>query len=178
MRNDPGYDADVVRPCFFAEFLFDSGILRLNSADRDIPHEGNIYTGVGQLGEISEYSTTVGTQATALRFTLMSLPPSIVARLSNENERRKPVKAFLVLLNPDYTLAGVPRMWFNGTVDSMVISVGKTAAVSVTATSRLINWARSANTRYSNEDQQARYPDDNGLKFLVGLPTAKIQWGS
>lgn len=178
MRTNPGFDTDVVRPIFFAEFLFDTGPLRLNSSDHDITWGGYLWTGVGQLGSISEYTSTQGTQATSLRLTLQGLPASMVRDLANVNERRKPVKMFLVLLGDDYKLLTAPFIWYIGTVDSLAVSVSQTASASVSASSRLINWARAANTRYTDEEQQSKHPGDRGLSFLTDLPQRKIAWGS
>jgi hypothetical protein len=57
------------------------------------------------------------------------------------------------------------------------MQLGPTITIQASLTSRLINWKRSTNSRYTNEDQQEKFPDDKGFRFINDLATRKIQWG-
>lgn len=177
MRNHANFDARVVRPVFFVEIDAPTGFLRVNSSDRDIALEGFVFKGVGNLGQIGDYSATTGTAPTALRLTLLSIPNDLTQGIAVQQMRNRRVRVWMALLDGAALVATSPFIWFLGKCDTMSINVGRTTTVTLTATSRLINWARSANTRYTHEDQQKKYPADQGFKFVGSLATTKLTWG-
>lgn len=180
MRNNEGFDARKVIPVFFVEVNAPSGILRTNSADRDIMHEGNLYKGVGSLGSIGDYTMTTGTAPTSLRLTLIGISTTLLQQLNDENMRNREVKVWMALLDNDHRInpGRLPFLWFKGRVDTFTLGVGKTISASITASSRLINWARSVNARYTHEDQRKKHPGDDGFKFVNTLHETKLTWGS
>lgn len=178
MRNNPGFDDKVVRPVYFVEILFDSGPFLANTSDRNITVGGKLYYGVGSLGKIGEYTTTSGVAATALKFTLTSIPSSMTGEVVNENTRNKRVTVSIALVDRNNQLLTGLIVWFAGTIDSLTVDLGQSVSVAASASSRLINWARSVNTRYTNEDQQAKYPNDKGFKFMTDMANIKLRWGA
>lgn len=178
MRNFPQFDETVVRPVYFIEITFDSGPFLANTSDRNITVGGKLYYGVGTLGRIGDYTTTNGVTATALKLTLTNIPSTMTGDVVNENTRNKPVKVSIALVDKNNQLVTGLIVWFNGTIDSLTVDLGQVVSVAASASSRLINWARSINSRYTNEDQQAKYPNDKGFKFIASMPTLKVRWGS
>lgn len=177
MRNYPQFDASVVRPVYFVEIDFDSGPFLANTSDRNITVGSKLYYGVGSLGRIGEYTTTSGVTATSLKLTLTSIPASMTGEVVNENTRNKPIKVAIALVDQNNQLVTGLITWFSGTIDSLTVDLGQIVSVAASASSRLINWARSVNSRYTNEDQQAKYPSDKGFKFIASMPTIKVRWG-
>ena len=178
MRNHANFDGRVLRPVYFAQIDFPSGMLRVNSSDRNITYGGFLYTGVGNLGQVSDYAATTGTAATGLRLTLTGLPTSTTEQIANENVRNHIVTMALALLDSNYQIITGPFIWFIGRVDSLTVGVGRVTNVSLSATSRLINWAKASNGRYTHEDQQSKYPADKGFIFISKLAQRKLHWGS
>ena len=60
----------------------------------------------------------------------------------------------------------------------MDIKLGKTATVNITAESRLIDWARPRIRRYTNADQNERFPGDKGFEFVSDTTDKEIVWGA
>lgn len=178
MKNHVGFDENTIRPVYFVEIDLPSGMFRANTADRNITHNGNLFYGIGNLGKISDFTTQTGTAATSLKFTLINIPATMVNEVANENTRNKPVTVYIGLLDESNNLVTDLIKWFYGTIDSMTVDLGQTVGVSASASSRLINWARSTNGRYTDEDQQSRHDDDRGFMFISGIPTIKLKWGS
>lgn len=178
MRNNPGFDEKVVRPVYFVEILFDSGPFLANTSDRNITVGSKLYYGVGSLGKIGEYTTTSGVAATALKFTLTGIPSALTGEVVNQNTRNKRVIVSIALVDKHNQLATGLIVWFSGTIDSLTVDLGQIVSVAASASSRLINWARSVNTRYTNEDQQAKYPGDKGFKFITDMTSIKLRWGA
>lgn len=177
MRNHANFDGAVLRPVYFAAISFQSGVLRVNSSDRHITVDGEVYSAVGSLGQISEYAATTGTAATAMRLTLTGLPNAQAQQIANENAINHTVVMRIGLMDAAHAFITTPFIWFIGRVDSISLNIGRTTSVSLSASSRLINWAKATNGRYTHEDQQSKYPADKGMVFISQLPQRKILWG-
>ena len=178
MRNYAGFDGAVIRPIYFVDIDLLSGPFRANSSDRNIVYNTFTYYGVGNLGQISESNVTTGTAATAIKLTLTSIPSAMAINVANEDTRNRRVNVAIVLLDAANVIIGTPLTFFSGNIDTLTMDIGKTITVQCSATSRLINWARAVNSRYTNEQQQSAYPGDIGFQFVNKLMTLKLQWGA
>lgn len=178
MRNHAGFDGQVIRPVYIVEIDFPSGFFRANSSDKHLMVGGNLYYGVGNLGKISETGVSTGTQAQTVKLTLSHVPADQTAGIVAENTRNRPLKISMCLFTEAHALVAPPFVIFNGRIDSLNMEVAQAVTLQVSATSRLINWNRAVNSRYTNEDQQSKYPADKGFKFINQLQTLRIQWGT
>lgn len=178
MKEYSGFGNQVIRPVFFVEMYLDSGDFLANTSDKNITVDGKLYYGVGTLGKISEYKTTIGTEATALKFTLTNIPSDMTGYIVDENTRNKRVRVAVCLLNDSYDVLSNLMWWFTGTIDSLTIDVGQIVSIAASASSRLIRWALSVNSRYTDEDQQSKYSGDRGFKFMVSLQNTTLRWGN
>lgn len=178
MRANPGFEEKILRPVYFLDIAFASGRFLANSADRNLTIGADLYYAVGSLGKIGEYITLTGVQASALKLTLSNIPIEAVGDIVNEETRNKRVKVAIALMDENHQLVTGLIYWFNGTIDSLAMEIGQSVSVALSASSRLLNWSRSVNSRYNNEDQQSKYPGDKGFKFISNLINLKIQWGT
>lgn len=178
MKNHIGFEEKTIRPVYFVKADLPSGMFRANTSDKNITSGGELYYGVGNLGKISEYTTTTGTTATALKFTIINVPADMLSDIANEDTRNKEIHVSIGLLDENNILVTDLIGWFFGTIDSLTIDIGKTVAIAASASSRLINWARSTNSRYTDEDQQSKYEGDRGFKFVSNITSLKLKWGS
>lgn len=178
MRNHVGFDAAFIRPVYLVDIDLPSGPFRANSSDKNLTVGGFLYYGVGNLGKISDTGESVGTTAQQVKLTLTHVPQSMVADVVAENTRNRSVTISLCLFQPDHTLVAQPFVIFKGNIDTLTMEIAQAVNIQVAATSRLIKWARSPNGRYTNEDQQSKFPGDKGFQFVNQLTTLKLQWGS
>lgn len=178
MKAYPNFDDKVIRPVYFMDIAFNSGDFQANSSDRNIVWNGITWYGVGDLGTINAYEITSGTQASTMKFALAGIPTELTQDVLNENSRNKNVTCYMGLLDANNQLIFDPFIWFRGTIDSLSVTLGTSIAVAGSASSKLINWARSVNSRYTDEQQQAMYPGDRGFKFIADIINLKLQWGS
>jgi hypothetical protein len=176
-----GFDSDRVGLIYFVEVQFESGWFRANSSPRNITIMGNVYQGVGNLGGIGESAATTGTAATATKLTLQGIPLSFAGLVVEENSRNRPVNCFVLLVDEaEQPLSGFgdPYKFFAGLSDQMTMQVSQFISVQLSASSKLINWNKPVSSRYTHEDQQSKFPLDNGFKFVNSLATTKLQWGT
>ena len=66
---------------------------------------------------------------------------------------------------------------FAGRIDAMDIQIGKTASVSVSIESKLVDWERARIRRYTNEDQRNLYSTDEFCEFVVQTVEKELVWG-
>lgn len=181
MLDRIGFDANRIGLIYFVEVLFESGWFRANSSPRNITIMGNEWAGVGNLGGIGESSNTTGTAATSMKLSLTGIPLAFAALIVEENSRNRPVNCYVLLVDEaEQPLAGFgdPYKFFGGLSDQMTINVAQFISVQLSASSKLINWNKPVSSRYTHEDQQSKFPLDNGFKFVNSLKTIKLQWGT
>lgn len=181
MKNHAAFDATRVTFIYFVAIDLPSGLVLANTSDRDITvtYEGapTLFKGVGTLGTISDCEVASGTEAKTVSFELNGIPSSMMGLLINENARNRTIKAMIAVCNSDGTLITELITFFQGSIDSMTVSADVSASASLSATSRLINWKRAVNSRFTNEDQLAKYPNDKGFQFVSSLLETTLTWG-
>lgn len=178
MKTNITVEDTNLRPVFFVQIDFNGATMFVNSADRNITTLGSTWLGVSSIGSLGELTVKTGTQATSLKLTLTNIPGGVGSDVINENLRNTPVTIYIGFLDEHSQLIEDPALWFNGYVDSTAVSAGAIITASLSVTSRLINWAKSVNTRYTHEDQQSRFPKDEGFKFIAEIPKLRLMWGS
>ena len=77
------------------------------------------------------------------------------------------------------TLISSPVTVFSGRMDVMQVSDdGQTAEIIMTAESRLMDFKRPREVRYTDEEQQNLFAGDLGLEFVNDIQEKAIYWGN
>jgi len=174
--NKDASKADVVTPILFVFMDFDSP-LYVNTSPYPFSFGGNEYLGVGTLGKIEAIEEGTNIQARNIRLQLSGIPPELITIALDEHYQGKSCIVYLGFLDSDHALIDDPFIVFSGLMDVMDINIGKTAEIMVTAENKLADWARPRISRYTNVDQQEKYPNDKGLEFVAEMADIEIVWG-
>jgi len=169
--------AAVVWPVTLVELDFASGFVRANSAPITIAFSGNDFLGVGNLGSVDAVKEGADLTARGINLQLSGIPSGLVSTALGEDYQGRSCKVWLGLLDSDHVLIADPVLIFDGRMDTMDIQMGDTAAINVSAESRLADWDRPRVRRYTNEDQQQAFPLDKGLEFVPQMVSKQIIWG-
>ena len=169
--------AGVVRPVILARLDFASGSVRACSAPFNVGHEGETYTGVGNLGAISTVPEGAELQSYAVELTLSGIPSDLVTLALADQYQGREARLFLALLDEGHRLIGVPMLVFRGQMDTLDIELGKTATLTLIVQNRLADWERPRLRRYTHEDQQSEFPGDRGFEFVPQMAEKSIYWG-
>lgn len=167
----------VVRPIILAALDFSSGMVRVNDTPFDITIEENTYYGLGQLGGISSVQEGAELQSYNIEMTLSGIPPELISLALLDHYQGRDVDISLVLLDEEHIMIGDPTLLFRGRMDTMTISLGEKAIITVVAQNRMADWDRARIRRYTHEDQIIDYPDDKGLEFITQMAEKTIYWG-
>lgn len=178
--------APVYRPVFFVRLDFDEGTERVCTTPFSIYFDdvgdnplGYEWVGVGTLGTISAIEEGSELRAYGMSATLNGCDPAQLALSLNAKYQGRPASVWLGFLDADHTLIESPVLVQNMIMDTMPIELGKTGTVTVTMENVLSRWEtpNPENLRYTDADQQSRYPGDRGYEFASVTTAREIVWG-
>lgn len=153
------------------------GPVRAHSGVGDLSIAGEIYTGVGQLGEISPVNQGSESQPGELTLTLSGLDGSLLTEVMNTRCQGAKIKVWLVVLNDDHQAQGAALL-FTGRLSTQRIAHGETSTIEVTAVDRMADWQRGSADRFSDESHQQRHPGDRFFRYVSQMVERPIYWGS
>jgi len=172
----------TVRPVFFGEFDFISGFLRINTSPYALSFDSGSgvesFGGVGELGMISAIEEGSEARNFPMKVQIRAIPSEHISRALTENYQGRDAKVWLGLLDDDHQLIADPMLAYSGLMDTMEMAIGRESSVVLTLQSRFVRWETPADTRYTNEEQQRRFPADKGLEFVDQMVELEIAWGS
>lgn len=147
---------------------------------------GVTYEGTGDMIKVSAMSLTYGMSAGMVRFSVPNASPEMVARCDNQesevNGRRVQVlyQLFSTVEQDGHhrgTLIGDPISVFLGRMKDMTsTSTADAREIELECYGRMSQQGRPPYGRWTNTDQQARYPGDRGLEFIPTLRDKAITW--
>jgi hypothetical protein len=136
------------------------------------------WKGAGNLGTISPVSENADLQATGVSLTLAGLDPSFISTALGEQYQGKAIQIWFCPLNTGTgQLIGTPLRIYAGRIDTMDVEAGETASITLTGEGRLVDFFRPRVARYTDAEQQARFPGDLGLQYVSSLQDKTITWG-
>ena len=177
--------APVYRPVFFVRLEFDEGTERACTApfsiwfDDDATGTPNEFIGVGTLGTISAIEEGSELRAYGMSATLNGCDPAQLALSLNAKYQGRPASIWLGFLDADHVLIDAPVLVQNMVMDTMPIELGAEGTVTVTMENVLSRWENPnpENLRYTDADQQSRYPGDKGYEFASVTVARELVWG-
>lgn len=170
--------AAKLEPVLLSLFDFQSGAVRVWTGIGDKTWDGNVYNGLGHLGNVSPIEESTDVRANGVGFQLSGVPSSLIATVLGDNYQGRTVKLWLAALNGSGGIIADPYLLFAGRMDNVEIDEGAdTAVIRIYAESRLIDLQRSRERRYTHEDQQIDFPGDLGLEYMPTSQSTPFLWG-
>jgi len=157
---------------------FSGGFVRVWSGIGNLTYDGNVYAGVGHLGEIAPIQESAGVvRANGITLRLSGIPSALLSVAFSQNYQGRSAKVWLAFFDTAWVLIDCALL-FAGRMDTMTIEEGpETSAIILSAESHLADLKRPRVRRYTNEDQLAAYPGDLGLMYIEAMQNAEILWG-
>jgi hypothetical protein len=138
---------------------------------------GYDWIGTGALGSIEQINEGADLEAKGVNLTLSGIPSDIIATALGEQYQGRRAQVWYAPLDDAYQIIGAPIRVFYGRIDTMDIEVGETSSITLSAESKLVDWARPRVSRYNHEDQIAKYPDDLGFQYVAKMVEVELIWG-
>lgn len=167
----------VKHPVAFVESHFISDVLRLWSGTGVIFWNGHEWLGTGRLGEISEIEETTSIEAPGIKVQLRGIKKEDVAVALTEVKQGNPVEVWMGFRAHDDSLIADPASVYYGGMDVPIINEeGDTVSIAISVESRMTVLNQKKQRRRTHEDQQIRFPQDEGLAYVTGIQGAQIVW--
>lgn len=178
-------DAAFALPVLFAEVDWSEGLERYVTAGTDMTWNSNTWKGIGDAVQIEPITESDRVEAPYVRFVLGAVPSARVSQALATASQGRRATLWLGLLDPSTMgLIGTPVKEFEGRLDAPALSESAgdegepVTVVSITAESRMASLLGAAVRRYTDEDQQSRYPNDDFFKFTPELSQRPIVFPS
>lgn len=171
--------ATQLAPILLAKLQFSTPVY-LWSGYGQLGFGGVTYLGIGTFGTISPVEETTDLAARGISMRLSGVPTANVGLALTENYQGRACTILFAALSPTAgALISSPITVFQGKMDVMQISDdGQSAEITMTAESRLMDFKRVRELRYTDEEQQNLFAGDVGLEFVNDIQEKAIYWGN
>lgn len=170
--------AQVVHPVFFYEGVFEAGTVRLWSGLGDITWDSQTWTGAGNLIGLTAIQETKTGQATGFSVRLNGALTALISLAIAQCRQGYAGTVWVGALDNTGAIIADPFKAFRGRLDvSDIVDEGEKCTITVTYESRIIDFERTRERRYTPEDQKIDYPTDTGFDQVAGLQDARVVWG-
>lgn len=138
------------------------------------------YLGIGTFGSVSPVEETTDLAARGIRMKLSGVPTANISLALTEDYQGRDCSILFAAMSPTAgTLVASPVTIFSGRMDVMQISDdGQMADITMTSESRLMDFKRPREIRYTDEEQQNLFSGDVGLEFVTDIQEKTIYWGN
>ncbi|HCJ30865.1 MAG TPA: hypothetical protein DHV63_16605 [Pseudomonas sp.] len=166
---------------FYAvELQFASETVRAHTGTGDVIIGGQVYTGVGRLGEIGAATETDSPSGPmTVDLTLSGLDSTILRQTLVERCRGRPGRVMFVVIGLNGAMAA--DVLFSGRMDAAKFNYGGNDgknSISVTIIDRMAEWSRPGSKRWTDENHQLRHPGDRIFFAIAQLSESPLFWGS
>ena len=191
----PAVEAQVtgprLRPAFFVSIAFPGdpvfiwgGLGKISSpgppasSSATFPY-GQTFIGMGQFGQIKTVPMVADVVAQNVTLELSGIPTELVTDAINAVRLSAVATIWLGCLDQNNQIIRDPVQLFQGALDvPTIMESGETCTISITAENELIDLNRAPGGRYTDVDQQQRYPGDIGFAQVQLLQDYLVTWPS
>jgi hypothetical protein len=171
--------APQLNPFYATSLDFDAGTVRYWTGYGTITINSATYAGIGAISSISTIEETEDLSARGLTINLTGVTNDLVAAALTEPYQGRTAAVRFGTLNADTGAVIESITIFSGRMDTMAISNdGKSAQIGISVESKLVDFQRTRESRYTHEEQLRRFPADTGLEYVTGLQDKVIYWGN
>jgi len=139
---------------------------------------GNAYEGVGSFGTIGAIAESSDGSAVGMTVSLSGIEHSLADEVLNQPYRGVAMMIYLGAVAADFcTVTAPPALIWRGKIDTVTLTDGASLMITITGESRMRDQGRPRVRRYTNQEQQERYPGDRFFEFLPSLAEINMVWG-
>lgn len=167
-----------IQVALLAAMDFSSGYVRVWSGIGNLTFGGQVYSGVGYLGEIAPIQESGNAiRANAITLQLSGIPSALLDVALLANYQGRTVQVWLGFFDTAWALIDCALL-FAGRMDTMAIDEGpETSIITLSAESHLADLKRPRVRRFTHADQQELFAGDKGFEYVEALQNAEIAWG-
>ncbi len=164
-------------PVAMARMLFDTPVY-LHSGLGTIPYDGNDYLGVGRLGGISGAEETEAIVPSQITLQLDGLTSDLFDEALNAANYGDKVTLFVGYRDDDGDLIDTPWVFYRGRVEKSGLVRGNDNSIRIVIQHELAVLNQQIGTKYTDEEQQRRYPGDTAFSRVDQVEVMQLTWGN
>lgn len=188
MGGNTQHTAAVVGAHWLVELDFKVGIQRVTTAPQTLTVAGLTFQGVGALGDVAAVTEGADSGAERLVLSLSVADTALLALALGEVDgyRGRAVRLALVLLDAQFQVVGTPVPRWSGQMERVAITrkpaeveAGGDAGGTIELHCARVGMSRARNyegLRLTLAQQQQRYPQDTGLRYVRTLVEQPALW--
>lgn len=141
--------------------------------------DGRIWSGIGELGQISDIDRAVTPGGGAPTLSLSGVDPDLIAKTleASDEVKGRPAKIFEQHFDENLQLLDAPFAVYVGLMDRMTIQdQGGSATITISLVTPLYNRRRPAFGYLNDASQRRLHPGDNGLRDIASLVQRSRPW--
>lgn len=170
-------ESDVIIPVILVKLEYASGNVNAHSAVGTIVFNGDTYLGVGQYGSVTATAETSDGSANYVDLELSGVESALVSIQLNEHYQGRRGTLYYGLFDKNSNALIEPTIIFRGLMDNSEITLGETGSIKLRINNRLAEWDKINLRRYTDTEQQFRFPGDTGLQFVQRIAETQLIWG-
>lgn len=191
--------SNSVQAAVMAEFFFDSQTIGMWTGYGTITYGEKEFLGGGNFVGVSPVTESQDLKANGVVLSLSGIPSNLVAVALAEKVKRRKVNLYIGIVGQKYVVKtegnddvltedggnvlvenqflDEPYRFFSGLMDYFEITnSGESAEIRLFVENALIIGQRPKISRYTDEDQKRKFPDDRGFEFINRLQDREIVW--
>ena len=149
----------------------------LHSGIGSITYDGNVYTGVGNLGSIDGVEESEDLAPAPFRLSISGIDSSFLAEGLDSGNYGDVITIYRGYRKDDGTLEADPWVATRGKLEYSQVIRGEQNAVQITVQHDLALLNEIAGDRWTHEDQTAKFAGDQGLEYVHEMAGLKLLWG-
>jgi hypothetical protein len=157
-------------PFFMATLQFKTSIQKVWSGVGNLVIDSQTFVGVGSFAEIGTVTESTDVEAKGTYVKLSGIDPVLLGESLDDIQPGLQVLLWIGAMNTAGAVVGNPYQLFGGIIDQPSIEIGdESISITLNLESKVIDFARASNRKYTSADQRAVYPHDSGFDYVEQL---------
>jgi hypothetical protein len=167
----------IIRPFFMAALQFKTSVQRVWSGVGNLTIDEQTFVGVGSFASVGAIKEGSDAAAYNTTVTLSGIDPVLLGESMSDVQPGLQALLWLGLMLETGVVVGTPYQVFSGIIDAPSVHVGPdTVSITLNLESRMVDFQRASNRKYTSADQRLRYPKDSGFDFVPRLNDYVGKW--
>jgi hypothetical protein len=169
-------ESSYVPLVIFIEIDFVSGIQRYTTCGHDLTWNAHTWKGLGGIVSMDSIRESSSLEAIGFKLSLSGVPNAMISLALQEKTQGRACRVYIGCFDSDNgVLIGTPFADYSGRLDTLEINRGNVESViSVNVESRMADFARPANGRFTDAYHQSKYPGDGFFKHVAKFAEADL----
>ncbi len=169
--------AEVSLIAYAIDFDYPSGHVRLTTWPGDLTVNGQVYTGVGKLGSISDIPDSARLVAERWTYSISGVDPSVIPESEIDNVYSRSATEYEVWLNPETHAVIGYEINREGRMGRFRRSDGAVPILQQDCEARIVILERNDGWMWTTEHQADFFTGDTGFDQVRELDSKEIIWG-